>query len=43
MRAKIFCSVVMLSATLSQNKLPFHADPGKVRTRKILHVVGITR
>ncbi|PON91931.1 Suppressor of white apricot protein [Trema orientale] len=30
MRAKVFCSLVSLSATLSQKKLPYRADHGKV-------------
>ncbi|XP_024021674.1 UPF0505 protein [Morus notabilis] len=30
MRAKAFCSIISLSATLSQNKLPYRVDHGKV-------------
>ncbi|KAL5548438.1 hypothetical protein UlMin_003669 [Ulmus minor] len=30
MRAKVICAIVSMSATLSQNMLPYHADHGKV-------------
>lgn len=35
MRAKILCAIISLLATLSQNKLPYHANNVEVMTPTI--------
>ncbi|GMY31180.1 VPS35 endosomal protein sorting factor-like isoform X1 [Fagus crenata] len=36
MRTRIFCTILTLTATLSQNKLPYHADHGEILGNDLL-------